>query len=402
MNAHSSHRFTRQILGLTLILLGVARAFVVQGPSEARAISIFDSVGLVILGSVFMLIPTLKMTRTLSLITLAIVGASVMDIGIISPRLLFVVAMIMAIWIVWPRRFVRRKEKIVVEDQHKRTIAPHSEYQSFLSCRAYLERNAKQSKRITIIGHEECIGARWKFGPICFDHFVGDVEPAIEPGGPRRLVIWQPLREAPVPTGWKTNKLFWLQRLKGFVELPTDDSYPTAWSEHARRHLKKWRAQTEWEVTRVPLKEFLVAYKRSPQNPILKGFFLTSLTHRNESQPGMVICYAAKRVGSDKIESGLAVFNIPEANQSEHVISFINREGKDAPIGIGLMDQWFKDSIAAGLRYLDMGVFWAPGDPDSWHGFSRFKSQFNITYIFFPRPRIRWVGFKKCAKVEQK
>jgi hypothetical protein len=183
------------------------------------------------------------------------------------------------------------------------------------------------------------------------------------------------------------------------VELPKDSAYEKTWSEHARRHLKKWRSQTEWEVTRVPLKEFLAAYKRSPQNAILKGFFVTSLTSRDESQPGNVICYAAKRAGSHKIESGLAVFNIPEAKQSEHVISFINRSAKDSPVGIGLMDQWFKDSIAANLRFLDMGVFWAPGDPDAWHGFSRFKAQFNVTYIFFPRPRIRWAGFKKHAKI---
>jgi hypothetical protein len=48
--------------------------------------------------------------------------------------------------------------------------------------------------------------------------------------------------------------------------------------------------------------------------------------------------------------------------------------------------------MALGLRVLDFGVFWAPGDPKSWMGFSQFKAQFNIHFIRYPLALARWVG----------
>ncbi len=90
--------------------------------------------------------------------------------------------------------------------------------------------------------------------------------------------------------------------------------------------------------------------------------------------------------------AGFVCHDIPEAKQSRHLMSFIHPTAKSTPIGVGLMDEWFKYAIAQGFAFLDFGVFWMPGDPESWKGFSRFKGQFGITYVEYPRARLRRAG----------
>jgi len=178
------------------------------------------------------------------------------------------------------------------------------------------------------------------------------------------------------------------------TEIPIEGDYTKNWSNQAKRHLKQWKKQNEWEIVEAALPDFIRAYKQSKQSPILKRFFISSLLSREKTQTECLQLFGVKLKNAPhkELQGGLAVLNVPEAKQSENIISFLLPLAKASQAGTGLIDRWFSESRTAGFNFLDFGVFWAPHDPESWKGFTRFKSQFDITYIDHPKPRICFAG----------
>ena len=49
-------------------------------------------------------------------------------------------------------------------------------------------------------------------------------------------------------------------------------------------------------------------------------------------------------------------------------MSFHTDAAKAVSAGTGLMDHWFQHAQQTGIRYLEFGTFWTPGEPNSWKG----------------------------------
>jgi hypothetical protein len=271
-------------------------------------------------------------------------------------------------------------------------VAPKG-YVSYLETAAFQAREVQGNRHARFLSGGKIWGARAILGPLVFDRYMGDEEPVLEPGGPLRLVMWQPIRLLTAPAGWKESRLVERKNTTGIADVQPTGDYMKDWTSHAKRHTKAWRKERDnWIIEPINYDQFEIAYKKAKIDPILKLAFKSLLRQKIKSHGGLMHIVGARRAHSTVYEAGFAYLHIPEVQQMYHTISFIAPSAKDTEVGYGLMDYWFEHAQRIGVTKLDFGVFWTPGDPPSWKGFSRFKSQFGVKIIYYPRAFVRMAG----------
>lgn len=399
---------TRIGLGVLLIAVGFVR--IVVGRSYASALTLLlNEYGLVILGTFLILGIFTKLNKTFFLLYGALLYGIAIEEGLLNrlqaQRLATVVLMGLFFWFLYKcgrMLFVDARRDSLERTKHRayfgtipenKLLDSDSPYRSHLENKEFLLRDMKKSKQNSLVGTEGCLGTRWHFGPLWFENFFGDKEPPFGKDGPLRVVIWQPVRDTRASKGWVNTKLLRYNHMTGFASLPTDGNYAVHWSDHARRQLKKWQAQTTWEIYHPTPQELFTAYRQCHQNVLLKFYFLNLTKQLIIHHGNDLIFWGVRKAGStEPMVAGFVSHDIPEAKQSRHLMSFVLPKAKEDHTGIGLMDAWHQDAVRKGFTFLDFGVFWMEGDPESWKGFSRFKGQFNITYIHYPAARLRRAG----------
>jgi hypothetical protein len=269
-------------------------------------------------------------------------------------------------------------------------------YVHYRACREFLERESQARERFQTIGYPGCFGQTWSVGPWYFENYFSDLEPEVKPGGPFRMVLWQRIQSEDKPKKWLP---FWRNmttRRTCFVNLAAyGNDYHKYWTPHAQKHRKKWlelEQAREWEIEEVTAEEFIKYYKKSGKDFLLKQIFIDLFYRELAAQRKAVRIRGVRRKGSQILEAGLVTVDIPEAKSSIHLMSFILDSAKSSPATYGLINLWFKDLLERGYNFADFCISWAPGDPKSWQGYSRFKAQFGVQYINYPRPLVRWPG----------
>jgi len=257
----------------------------------------------------------------------------------------------------------------------------------------YMARENAGQTRATIIGHDGCYGSRWFHGPMCFERFTSDEEPTITKDGQWRLVVWQTLKRMDRPAGWWRGTPGMSIGMTGYAPVPQSGDYLAQWTPHARRHLSRWK-KSKWIIREITFDEYVEGYSRSDQDIILRSLFNSLLKLRITTHPGLVRIYGAAPSATARIEAGFVSTDVPETGESLHTFSFLCPAGRDVAAGTGLMDHWFAVAQARGVSWLDFGIFWRKGDPKSWKGFSRFKSQFGTRFLEYPTPLMRFVSGK--------
>lgn len=270
------------------------------------------------------------------------------------------------------------------------------DYTSYLSDPGYLAREVSTQKGFTLVG-SNCKGVAWHYGPLRFERYVGDEEPTYDTEGLLRLVTWQRNNRNEIPKGWKATHLVMTTSRSGFAEINGDPAYYKRWSSHAQRHRKRWlKAAADWEIVPITVDEYIAAYKRSQQDQFLKFLFSNLLRDKVRGHGALVhIVGARRKAPHSPTEAGFAFIDVPETKQSIHLMSFHTEAAKEHSVGTGLMDYWFLRAPEAGIRFLEFGNFWTPGEPNSWKGFSQFKSQFGIQFTDHPMPLARWMGSRR-------
>lgn len=266
-------------------------------------------------------------------------------------------------------------------------------YQRYLENKEYILRDCQRTARLQLSGREGCWGLRWHIGPFWFENYFGDEEPSSD-SEPKRLIIWQPVSREQTPTGWHKTRLLNHIKTTGYALVEREAPYWQNWSAHAKRHRRKWMEQRDgWEAITPTLEEFIAAYKRAPMDPVLRLLYIDLLKQHKRAQGEHLHLVGMRRQGGDgTIEAGFAHVDIPEVRQSKHFISFIASSARDTSVGHGMMDNWFVHALEHQIDLLDFGVFWTKGDPRSWKGFSRFKSQFGVIFVRYPYPMWRIGG----------
>lgn len=296
-----------------------------------------------------------------------------------------------------PRRFFQSREVALYRPRGNGTLGdPLPEgYTHYLTTHAYLVRECSAEKsRFEVVDGHGVTGTRWHYGPLWFEKYYGDIEPTPDRhSGPLRMMIWQPLARLDTPKGWKRTRFAERTQQTGFATVTPE--YWKTWTSHVQRHRAKWKklvAAGEWEVVEVTPEEFIAAYRKSKMDPVLKFLFIDLIKEKFPTQGANQHFWGTRRKGSKTIEAGFVANDVPEAKQSKHFISFIQESAKKDPVGTGLMDVWFEHAVKSDLAFLDFGVFWAPGDPGSWKGFSTFKGQFGIFRVRYPYPLVCQAG----------
>lgn len=270
-----------------------------------------------------------------------------------------------------------------------------NDYVAHLSHPAYLAREIASQEGFKPVQSGEAHGVTWKFGPFTFERYVGDDEPVYTDAGPFRLVTWQRLTRKDEPDGWKETHLVMTTSRTGFATVDGDPDYFKKWTSHAQRHRKGWLKKTDWEIVPITMDEYISAFKRSGMDGFLKFLFSNMLKQKVQGHGKNVVIVGARLKGTSAIEGGFVHVDIPEIQQSLHLMSFHTDIAKKNEVGIGLMDYWYQYALQHGIKYLEFGCFWTPGEPNSWKGFSQFKSQFNPQFHDYPRPMMRYMGSKR-------
>lgn len=266
-------------------------------------------------------------------------------------------------------------------------------YHPFRTRSEFWRRDVHAWPKTTFIEQNGICGIRSWSSPLCVEKYYGDIEPMIDLSGPKRLIIWQRTRRTDRPTGWRRSFAQMNASVTGFVDLEATDNRAFAWSDHAKRQLKRWEArQHDWELTEPTREEFMRVYMTNPLRKSLRDLHRMIIDQKATAHGDRLHFMALKRRSSGTIEAGFVYLDIPELNQSVHIASYILPSAKTDGVGTGLVDVWFKKTIASGLRFADFDLFRGPHDPREWNGFTRFKSQFGTRFIRYPLPLIRWTG----------
>jgi len=267
-----------------------------------------------------------------------------------------------------------------------------SGYVPFRSSEAWLKRECQGSgHNQTFVKTNGCAGLRWRHGPLWFEGYTSDIEPHPAADGPRRVVIWQPISRRDKPAGWRRSWVQMNPNLTGFADLAEAEPYWSIWSSHAQRHRKRWLAQHQYVIREITAQEYMDVYCSRAVRLRLKSFHVWLLQNKIRKHGRLMVFFGAFDV-TGKMMAGFAALDIPEDNQSYHVASFIRCEARRTSVGTGLIDAWFRRCLAKGYRFADFDLFWTWSDPWSWRGFSRFKSQFGVTFIRYPKPLFKFAG----------
>jgi hypothetical protein len=271
-------------------------------------------------------------------------------------------------------------------------------YSTYRAEAAYLRRHADGRKNGVYIEAPTTTGGvvsalRWVRGPVRFEGFYSDEEPIPDPNGPRRLVIWQPIRsDLKRAKGWWRFPLPVNVRRTGYAEITDPAEYWKTWNENVRRQRTKWLKQAAFVLEPVKLDEYVEAFREAKPWFHMRDLFVQALRERSVQHPGLVHMLGVREISTGKMRAGFAFLDVPEAQASIHLTSFYDSNVARYGVGTGLVDAWFKHAVGHGIRFLDFDLFWVRGEPRDWKGFSIFKSQFGTKFVDYPKPFLKIVG----------
>lgn len=215
-----------------------------------------------------------------------------------------------------------------------------------------------------------------------------DIEPAASDldaiGWRRGMQIWVPWRRMDAPRGWRRLWLPTHFSHMGVAVLDRED-YWKKWSERARRARKRFLAHDDIEIREVSHDTFGAAYQQTRVKYWFKEVFIEFHKKMAAIDPTSIRSYVAYQ--GDTPLCGLAVHDY--LRSSVHLVAFTRAEAKHTQAGTGLMDRWFADSFARGIRFHDVDHL-----KDSWtqweqRGYTDFKKSFIDCYFTIPESYFR-------------
>ncbi len=261
----------------------------------------------------------------------------------------------------------------------------------------FLKRIENTSKS-RVVGRRECLGLHLTAGPFGYEEYITDEEPVSESSSFLTWVHWQPYTTKKKHGWFHTNPLIIDRYQKGIgvINEQNKDSYWKDWSDHAIRHRTKWLKDDRYEMADVGLEEFTKAYHATKRlNWFTRTECMWLLKFHMEHYPEDVRLFGARDKKTGEIIAGLAVIQYKDIQQSLHTTSFIHKNVRQTAVGVGLIDHWYKQGIEEGIRFFNFGNVWKKGDTYAWKGYSKFKRQFNLHLILYPKPLAKFVWRKK-------
>ena len=174
----------------------------------------------------------------------------------------------------------------------------------------------------------------------------------------------------------------------GYCEIRDGVPYYHEWTHNTahlyRNHWYRLLTNNTYRIEDTDLPTFLSGYDKSSTARRV-GWFERRAVHQKLSFHFASIRYRVVRRTSDhSIVAGMATSYSPRYKNSYYEVGYMDDAFARDRVMIGLMDDWFSYSEKNGFRFLQMGNFWQPGNPDNWKGFSQFKMQFGTRVVHLP------------------
>ncbi len=278
---------------------------------------------------------------------------------------------------------IKYKKELFIESLPQGFINPSSSEKFLRSCFA--------DQDSTLIGTPSCLGMLCRLGYIQGEYFTGEEEPAKSATRGFGFQIWQRLQSPVQKKGWIALPGFCRKSTTAFIDLEEcPEEYWLDWSQHARRYRKKWHNQRDFIIGFTEKEMFIEAYRRSTLKPSLRALFIRSI-HRHSTVYGVDAQFlVVKNKLTREIIAGLMVVDDIAANRTFHPVAFITQSAKNTQAALGLVDYWVQETKKKGIRFVDLGIVWMPGDPPSWKGYSQFKMHFHPKLIRYQVPLLRF------------
>lgn len=164
--------------------------------------------------------------------------------------------------------------------------------------------------------------------------------------------------------------------------------YFKKWNERSRRARKKFLASGA-EVLEVSDDEFVEAFRSTPVKHLYKKDYVKYYRTMSAIAPNDVKSYVVKHEG--EIVAGLAVLNYA-GNSSVHLVAFTDPSAKAIQAGTGLIDRWFSDSYANGVRYVNFDHLRDSSMTHDQQGYTDFKKNFMEYSLSYPDAYFKFVG----------
>lgn len=253
------------------------------------------------------------------------------------------------------------------------------------ACLPFLVREARShGNRFHFLEKDGCVGLAWNYGPLRFARFLTDLEPSWDFPLPKpHFFFWQRISRTDVPDGWGSSKIALHQSRIGIAHIPASGDVLSGISAHAKRRFHAWKKQ-DWVIEPITVHEYWDVAFRSTLKGAHKRAFNTLLTQKIAGHGNLIGIVGARPKDSPHYEAAFAYLDIPEIKTSTHHVSCVTPLGRDADAGTGLMAWWLERLQSKDYHFADFGLFWTPGESDSWKGFSRFKAQFCTQFHDFP------------------
>ena len=266
----------------------------------------------------------------------------------------------------------------------------------------FLETDAPLFMHPTLVGTHP-VGLRRGVGPLVMEEYISDDAPDVRlsnstGAAPPRILIWQRVHTKVTPPGWHSLS----QRpgkLEGFKELVPGTAYTDQWSVSTLRYLKKWRSEqlgAHYSIEKISYDEFAQAYEESTVSKRMGRTLIDALGRKLtlDGGSGAIDLWVAKHIDTGTIDAGLATITSTTYSGSYYHTGFVCARAAHAHPMIGLMDHWFAQCEARGIRFVCFGSFWRAGDTSAWKGFSAFKSKFGLSYLAYPPALYRFTWGK--------
>ena len=247
------------------------------------------------------------------------------------------------------------------------------------------------ASKIAFLGKPPYLGALCDFGWIKFEYFTGEAEPQKSQQKGIGVQIWHQVKRDKAPKTWWPLITILRRSSIALIDLEgIGEEYWRDWSEHTRRQRKKWYAQKTHYINEATKEEFLEAYQHCTLKPSLKSLFSHSLRRHVESYQENVHFLVVREKSTQTIIAGFMTVDDFETSQSFYPVAFILPVAKNTAASVGLVEYWLHSCQKKGLRYINLGIVWMPGDPLSWKGYSQFKALFHPQILLFQKPLVRF------------
>ncbi len=177
-----------------------------------------------------------------------------------------------------------------------------------------------------------------------------DIEPDIEKlkadGMKHGIITWIPYSRSDIPKGWRR---MWLTDHFQETSLNIiDANYRNKWNSRSVRAVKKFE-KSGAEVRAVDPDTFVAAFRATRVKHWFKSDYISNYKRISKHDPSKVRQWCVYRDGI--AVAGFAAMDYL-GDHSVHFVSFTGKASYDIQGGTALVDTWFRESAAMGIKYL--------------------------------------------------